>query len=145
MGELKGRRLKFVDEYMISRNGTAAAIAAGYSEKTAAAQASRLINKDPAVRDEIKRRKDEEHRKKTAEADEVIEFYTSVMRGEIPDHVPLGIGKGKEKLVEMTPLIKDRLKAAVQLGKMYGLEKPKEDDPGGMGTGIVILSEIKEQ
>ena len=36
-------RERFVREYLIDRNGTQAAIRAGYSPKTAAAQASRLL------------------------------------------------------------------------------------------------------
>lgn len=145
MCELKGKRLKFVNEYMIDLNGTAAAIKAGYSAKTAAAQASRLINKDPAVKAEIARRKEELNKAKTAEADEVIEFYTAVMRGEIPDHIPLGIGKGLEELVEVKPMIKDRLKAAAELGKMYGLDRFKEDDSKDDTGGIVILAEVKNE
>lgn len=46
--ELTPRQKKFVEEYLKDGNGTAAAVAAGYSEKTAAAQASRLL-KDEAV------------------------------------------------------------------------------------------------
>ena len=34
---------RFVDEYLVDLNGTQAAIRAGYSEKTAAQQASRLL------------------------------------------------------------------------------------------------------
>lgn len=41
--ELTPRQKKFVEEYLKSGNGTDAAIAAGYSAKTAASQASRLL------------------------------------------------------------------------------------------------------
>lgn len=47
--ELTPRQKKFVEEYLESGNGTDAAIKAGYSQKTAAGQASRLL-KDPTVR-----------------------------------------------------------------------------------------------
>ena len=41
--ELNPRQAAFVREYLIDRNGTQAAIRAGYSEKTAAEQSSRLL------------------------------------------------------------------------------------------------------
>lgn len=46
--ELNIRQKRFVEEYLKDGNGTEAAIAAGYSAKTAASQASRLL-KDPEV------------------------------------------------------------------------------------------------
>lgn len=50
LGEaLKERERLFVREYLVDLNGTRAAIRAGYSEKSAASQASRLLRK-PEVR-----------------------------------------------------------------------------------------------
>lgn len=46
--ELTPRQKRFVEEYLQHGNGTEAAITAGYSRKTAAGQASRLL-KDPEV------------------------------------------------------------------------------------------------
>lgn len=40
---LTDKQSRFVDEYLIDFNGTQAAIRAGYSERTAAAQSSRLL------------------------------------------------------------------------------------------------------
>jgi phage terminase small subunit len=42
---LSARQQRFVEEYLISLNGTKAAIAAGYSPKTAPVQAARLLRK----------------------------------------------------------------------------------------------------
>ena len=41
--KLKPKRVKFIDEYILSNNGTAAAIKAGYSEHTAAVIACELL------------------------------------------------------------------------------------------------------
>ena len=49
MKELSAKQKKFVHEWLIDLCGTRAAIRAGYSEKSAAQTASRLM-KDPAVR-----------------------------------------------------------------------------------------------
>ena len=53
MGELKNRDFeRFCREYIIDHNGTKAAIRAGYSEHTAAQQASRLLKK-PQIQERI--------------------------------------------------------------------------------------------
>lgn len=44
MTPLTDKTIRFCDEYLIDFNGTRAAIATGYSKKTAAQQASRLLN-----------------------------------------------------------------------------------------------------
>lgn len=44
VGELTPKQQRFVDEYLIDLNATQAAIRAGYSEKTAQAQGSRLLS-----------------------------------------------------------------------------------------------------
>jgi phage terminase small subunit len=49
---------RFIDEYLIDLNGRQAAIRAGYSEKTAQMQSSRLLS-NAKVREEIDRRKQE--------------------------------------------------------------------------------------
>ena len=48
-------RERFVREYLVDRNGTQAAIRAGYSPKTAAAQASRLL-RDVKVQQAVQQR-----------------------------------------------------------------------------------------
>lgn len=116
------RKLEFVDAYVkdIKRNQTAAAIAAGYSEKNAAQTASRLM-KDDEVKKAIDERLAELHEQNTAKANEVIEFLTAVMRGEKVDNIPLFVGDGFQKLTEGVPSARDRLKAAEMLGKYYAL------------------------
>jgi phage terminase small subunit len=44
MSELTARQQRFVEEYLIDLNATQAAIRAGYSEKTAQVQSSRLLS-----------------------------------------------------------------------------------------------------
>lgn len=56
MAELNERQKRFVDEYMIDPNATQAAIRAGYSAKTAAETASRLLT-NVKVSEEIERRR----------------------------------------------------------------------------------------
>jgi phage terminase small subunit len=44
------RQQRFIDEYLIDGNGTAAAIRAGYSKRSAKMQASRLMTNDDILR-----------------------------------------------------------------------------------------------
>lgn len=48
--QLTDKQKRFVREWLVDMNGTRAALRAGYSEKSAAQTASRLM-KDPAVQD----------------------------------------------------------------------------------------------
>lgn len=129
----------FVDAYVkdIKRNQTAAAIAAGYSEKTAPQAASRLMKKDE-IKQAIDERLKELHEQNTAQANEVIEFLTAVMRGENVDNIPIFVGDGFQKLTEGKPPAKDRLRAAEMLGKYYALFTEKLNVDGDMDYNIKI-------
>lgn len=125
----------FVEAYAndVFRNQTAAAIKAGYSKKTAASAASRLMKKE-SVKAAIDSKIDEIHKQNTAQAEEVVEFCTAVMRGEKVDNIPLLAGNGFQKLTKGIPSAKDRLKAAELLGKHYGLftDRTQIESEGGV-------------
>lgn len=129
----------FVDAYVndVKRNQTAAAIAAGYSEKTAPQAASRLMKKDE-IKQAIDERLKELHEQNTAQANEVIEFLTAVLRGENVDNIPIFVGDGFQKLTEGKPPAKDRLRAAEMLGKYYALFTDKLNVDGDMDYSIKI-------
>jgi phage terminase small subunit len=55
--QLRSKQARFVQEYLIDRNGTQAAIRAGYSPRTAHVIAAELLTK-PNIRQEITRRED---------------------------------------------------------------------------------------
>lgn len=59
---LKQRRTRFVKEYLIDQNATRAAIAAGYSEKTARQQGSRLLT-DVDILSQIEKKNSETNAK----------------------------------------------------------------------------------
>jgi len=54
MNELSPKRRRFCQEYILDSNGTAAAIRAGFSDRTAKTQASQMLDM-PAVKAEIER------------------------------------------------------------------------------------------
>ena len=121
--KLTERQKRFVDEYVITGNASMAARNAGYSERTAFRTGQENMQK-PAIKAAIDAKLKEIESHKTATAQEVIEFLTSVMRGEITEEVVVteGSGKGKSvsRIIEKGPSINDRTKAADQLLKRFG-------------------------
>ena len=75
------RQRKFCDEYLISGNATDAAIKAGYSPKTAKQPGSETLAK-PDLKAYIATELEKLHSAKIADAEEVMKYLTSVMRGD---------------------------------------------------------------
>ena len=131
------RQKKFCDEYIICGNATEAAIKAGYSPKTAKSIGQRLLTY-VTVRSYIDQRLEEINSEKIADAEEVLRYLTSVMRGEHTEEIPILCGDGVQELTAKGVGAKERLKAAEMLGKVTGLFAPggaqygknqREEDP----------------
>lgn len=124
------KQRKFCDEYLISGNATDAAIKAGYSPKTAKQTGSENLSK-PDLKSYIEAELEKLHSAKIADAEEVMKYLTSVMRGETKatEIVTEFIGDGvsEARLMEKEPSEKERLKAAELIGKRYGLFTEKVD------------------
>jgi phage terminase small subunit len=116
------KQQKFIVEYVKSGDVTRSAIKAGYSKKTAYAIGSENLRK---LEKEIQAYTESRMNKKIASADEVLEFLTKVMRGKIKEEqiVVEGIGRGfsEARIVEKHPTATDRLRAAKELAKRYGI------------------------
>ena len=87
------RQRKFCDEYLISGNATDAAIKAGYSPKTAKQTGSENLAK-PDLKAYIETELEKLHSAKIADAEEVMKYLTSVMRGEHTEEIPILCGDG---------------------------------------------------
>lgn len=137
---MNARQKRFCDEYLIDCNATQAAIRAGYSEKTAYAIGEQNLKKL-----ELKTYIDEQleriHNENTADAKEVIEYLTEVMRGKSSSSVLSLCGDGYQKVIEKPPDEKERLKAAELLGKRYGLFK---DNVTVDLEPVVIVNDLTE-
>lgn len=85
---LNKRQIDFVQEYMKTNNINQSAIKAGYSPKTARSQGSRLLSNVNirAYIDAINERLESD---KIADIEEVMQYLTSVMRGEKKDQFDL--------------------------------------------------------
>lgn len=114
------RQQKFCDEYLISSNATDAAIKAGYSRKTAKQTGSENLAK-PDLRAYIDEQLAKIHSAKIADAEEVMKYLTSVMRGEHTEQVLKLVGEGVQTVTGIDVSAKERLKAAELIGKRYGL------------------------
>ncbi len=114
------RQQKFCDEYLISGNATDAAIKAGYSRKTAKQTGSENLAK-PDLRAYIDEQLAKIHSAKIADAEEVMKYLTSVMRGEHTEQVLKLVGEGVQTVTDIDVSAKERLKAAELIGKRYGL------------------------
>ena len=126
------KQKKFAEEYLIDLNATRAYKAAYPNVKkdaAASASASQLL-RNPKVRAYIDERLDEIHSEKTADAQEVIEYLTSVLRGEsMSDEIVVegtGDGCSEARIVRKAPNENNKLKAAELLGKRYGLFTDKQ-------------------
>lgn len=139
--KLTAKQKIFCDEYIISLNATQAAIKAGYSKKTARKIAAENLTK-PVIQNYISERMKQKESSLIATQDEVLQYLTSVLRGEsqTTDIVLVGIGDGWQEVqeVEKKPREKDRLKAAELLGKRYGLYTDKVSADVDMSLDISI-------
>jgi phage terminase small subunit len=128
MAKLTAKQKRFCDEYLIDLNATQAAIRAGYSNKYANTNASKLLQ-ITTIKEYIDARMAEKESELIADQDEVLRYLTSVLRGESQstELVVEGTGEGcsEARTILKEPSEKDRLKAAELLGKRYGLYTDK--------------------
>lgn len=129
--ELTEKQKRLVDYFIETGNQTEAAIKAGYSKKNARFIASKTLDL-PYVKAFLGKRLKEIEDKRIAKAKEVMEFLTSSMRGEIKEEAVVveGVGDGcsAARIIEKQIGVNDRIKAAVQLAKRYGLDRPEDAD-----------------
>lgn len=141
MAKLTAKQQRFCDEYLIDLNATQAAIRAGYSKKTAAQTAARLLT-NVKIQEYIENRMAEKEKELIADQDEVLKYLTSVLRGQSKstEIVIEGLGDGstKARKMEKEPSEKDKLKAAELLGKRYGLYTEKVEEKVDMELNVTI-------
>lgn len=129
---------RFCDEYLIDCNGARAYHAVyGGDKEQARIKASKLLTKDN-VKEYIQNKMKEIASEKVATAEEVIQYLTSVMRGEETEY--LLNAKGEPTEIEVTA--KDRIKCAELLAKRYGILTEKTKIEGAVP--IVIKDDLDD-
>jgi len=94
----------FIDRYIETGNGKQSVIDAGYQCKAPAQYAQKLLNKG-YVTDEINYRLEQAKNESIASAEEIMQYFTDVMRGKIKDQF------------DMEASLSERTKAAQELAK----------------------------
>lgn len=119
---LTPKQKAFADYYIEIGNASEAARRAGYSEKASRQIAVENMSK-PSILQYIAERTKPLEDKRIADADEVMRFFTSVMRGEVKDQFGLD-----PSLKDRTDAAKELAKRTVDLSKKQaGMQR--EDDP----------------
>lgn len=121
--KLTAKQRLFADEYIKSGNATQSYIKAGYSvksEKAAGVNSSRLLG-NARVKAYIDAKMAEIESHKIADAKEVLQYLTRVLRGEEKEEIPDNVNGGT---IKRPPLIKDRTVAAREIMKRYPLDDP---------------------
>ncbi|HBE9436527.1 TPA: terminase small subunit [Clostridioides difficile] len=140
MSKLTEKQKRFCDYYIETGNATEAAIKAGYSEKTAKVIGAENLTK-PYLKSYIDERIAQLESNRIADAKEVMEYLTKIVRNEAKEEVVVVSEYGPE-IIKKDVSIRDRNKAAELLGKRYRLFTDKVEIEG---TGIVqIVDDIDE-
>ncbi|MGK4058292.1 terminase small subunit [Loigolactobacillus coryniformis] len=115
--KLTPKQKKFADNYIKSGNATQSAIDADYSKKAARSIGQENLTK-PDIKSYIDECMQQIEDEKIADATEVLQYFTSVLRGEVEETVVVGGPMGAET-VDKPPDIKTRLSAGKELLKRY--------------------------
>ncbi len=123
--KLTEKQKRFIDYYIETGNATESARRAGYSPKTAEAIGLENLGK-PRIKAAIDARLKELEDKRIAKADEVMQFLTSTLRGEVKEErvVVEGTGDGRSdaRIITVQVSARDRLEAAKSLLKRYPMQ-----------------------
>lgn len=119
--KLTKKQKKFCIEYAKTGNATQSAIKAGYKEKTAREMGCENLTKPNilAYIEKLMSSDIEKEKQDIADINEVLSFFSSVMRGDVKDQFGLDAS------------LKDRLEAGKELHKRYEkLQNKSNDNPG---------------
>lgn len=125
---LTEKQKRFCEYYIENPNATDAAIRAGYAKGTAYSIGAENLRK-PQIQQYIAEVMESLQKDRIASADEVLQYLTGVMRGEIKDQF------------DMDASIQDRNRAAELLGKRYKLFVDKQEVSGSL-EGVTIINDI---
>ncbi|MCI8309090.1 MAG: terminase small subunit [Clostridia bacterium] len=120
--KLTEKQKRFIDFYIETANATESAKRAGYSEKTAKNIGAENLTK---LNFFIQERLQQLENNRIASADEVLKYFTKVMRGEEKDQFGLDAA------------LKDRNFAAKCLAQRHGLLIDKKEVSGGYTVELV--------
>lgn len=127
--KLTPKQRKFCEYYIQSGNATDAARKAGYSKNALRSIGQENLTK-PDIKAYIAQLVDEQDKRRVADAKEVLEFYSAVMRGEVKDQFGLDAS------------LTDRLKAGDALMKRYAAANAKAGSSSERATEMQALADV---
>ena len=137
-----------MDAYIETGNASEAARRAGYSPKTAFRAGQENMQKH-AIRQAIEARLKEIKTKRIADVTEVLEFLTSVLRGEVTDGnvvvEAVGAGISRARTIETKISSKDRLNAAQQLLKRFPNNLDAKEQEARIERLALEMEKLKKQ
>ena len=123
MAKLSELQRRWIVEFVRCGNQTEAARRAGYS-KAGACQAGWRNYKNKEIMEAVRAQLEELKNQSIAGAEEILQYLTSVLRGESRSEIVMLRGAGEDNEVlklYKAPDEKEKLKAAELLAKRYGL------------------------
>lgn len=117
--KLTPKEAKFIDEYIRTGNGQQSVIEAGYNSKAPHTYANTLLKKD-YIAEEINYRLSQARDESIADATEIMQYFTDVMRGKIADQFGL-----EASLSERTKAAQELAKRQIDIpNKLKGEDEP---------------------
>ncbi|HFL3586851.1 TPA: terminase small subunit [Clostridioides difficile] len=137
MADLTEKQKRFCDYYIETGNATEAYKKAykNNNQRTSESNGSRLMSNDK-VKNYIDERLKQIESKRIADAKEVMEYLTKILRNQEQEEVVIVSENGPE-IIKKDVSIKDRNKAAELLGKRYALWTERVDLDGNVGVTII--------
>ncbi|EQK05157.1 TPA: terminase small subunit [Clostridioides difficile] len=137
MANLTEKQKRFCDYYIETGNATEAYKKAykNNNQRASESNGSRLLSNDK-VKNYIDERLKQIESKRIADAKEVMEYLTKILRNQEKEEVVIVSENGPE-IIKKDVSIKDRNKAAELLGKRYALWTEKVDLDGNVGVTII--------
>lgn len=133
--KLTQKQKRFVQQYLICLNAAEAAKKAGYSEKVSAVIGYENLKK-PKIQQAIEETLSNVSSDNVASIQEILEFLTAGLRGELTESVPILTGRGEQQIIQKQIGAKERVRCAELMGKRYGLFK---ESVSVNGTGTVVI------
>ena len=132
------KQKRFADYYIETGNAEESAKRAGYSAR---GNTSKLLH-NTTIRQYMDEKIAKKDIERIAKQDEVLQYYSAVMRAELKEPVLVLDGDGTQRIEYLPPSIATRNKAAEQLGKRYALWTDKQQINNAMP--VVIVNDLED-
>ena len=111
MSDIPRKRERFIKEYLLDLNATAAAIRAGYSKKTAYSTGHALL-KRPEIQAEVTRMIKKRSERTEIESDQVIQEYAHVAFSNVLDYVRI---EGRDIFIDLANITRAQAAAIMEV------------------------------